>query len=132
VTPTGTSPEAAGSGLSTPVDSDVFASVSVRNGNASYEGQISFPGSDSSDEIYVKPVGFDSTVTSGTLSFFLSCSGEGKAKVNYKGGAVKSGSPGCGETWTVGVVTGSADSHITVRLDDRGELDWTLTVTSVD
>jgi hypothetical protein len=112
------------------IDSDVFTSVDVKNGDISHEGQISFPGSDASDEIYVKPVGFDSTVSSGNLIFSLSCSGEGKAKVNYKGGAVKSGSPGCGETWTVAVVTGSADSHITIRLDDSGEVNWTLSVTS--
>jgi hypothetical protein len=114
------------------IDSDVFTSVDVKNGDISHEGQISFPGSDASDEISIKPVGFDSTVTSGNLIFSLTCSGEGNAKVNYKGGAVKSGSPGCGETWTVSVVNGSPDSHITIRLDDSGEVSWTLSVTGGD
>ena len=121
-----------GSDPSIPVDSDVFTSASVKDGNASYEGKISFPGGDSSDEIYVKPVGFDSTVTSGNLSFTLTCAGRGKAKVNYKGGAVKSGSPGCGETWTVYVVNGSPDSHITIHLDDGGEVNWILSVTRAE
>jgi hypothetical protein len=111
------------------IDGDIFASVSIKGGNESFKGKISFPGNDSSDEIYVKPVGFDSTVTSGSLVFTLTCSGEGKVKVNYKGGAIKSGSPGCGETWTVSVITGSPDSHITIRLDDSGEVSWTLSVT---
>jgi hypothetical protein len=62
----------------------------------------------------------------------LTCSGKGNVKVNYKGGALKSGSPGCGESWTVAVETGSADSQITIRLDDRGEIDWTLTITGGD
>jgi hypothetical protein len=71
-------------------------------------------------------------VTSGSLVFKLTCAGEKKAKVNYKGSAVKSGSPGCGETWTVAVVSGSADSQISIRLDESGEVDWTLSVTSGD
>jgi hypothetical protein len=139
VTATGAGEEAAqptatslntGGGPTLPVDTDITASVSIKGGTATYEGSISFPGTDDSDEIYIKPVGFDSTATSGSLLFTLNCAGEGNAKVNYKGGAVTSGSPGCGEAWTVSVVTGSADSHITIRLDDRGEVDWTLSVTS--
>lgn len=119
-----------GNGPSISIDKDVLTSISVTDGNVTSEGQISFPGKDSSDEIYVKPVGFDSTVTSGSLIFTLTCSGRGKAKVNYKGGAIKSGSPGCGETWTVSVINGSPDSHLTIRLDDSGEIHWALTITS--
>ena len=117
-----------GSGL--PVTSDdITDNVSVKNGSASYEGQITFPGKDTSDEIYIKPVDFDSTKTSGNLNFTLTCSGRGKAKVNYKGGAITSGSPGCGETWTAYVIVGSPDSHITIHLDATGQIDWTLSVT---
>jgi hypothetical protein len=110
-------------------DGDIFDTVNIKDGNEAYEGKISFPEGDSSDEIQIKPVGFDSTVTSGSLVFTLTCSGEGNVKVNYRGGAIESGSSGCGESWTVAVVTGSADSQITIRLDDRGEIDWRLTVT---
>jgi hypothetical protein len=126
----GSSSGGAGGDSSLPVDSDVHSSVSVKNGNAFYEGHIAFPGSDASDEIYVKPVGFDTVKTSGSLIFTLTCSGRGNAKANYKGGAVKSGKPGCGETWTVSVINGSPDSHITVHLDDSGDINWSLTVTS--
>jgi hypothetical protein len=112
------------------IDIDIFTSVSIKDGNESYEGKISFPGGDTSDDIYVKPIGFDSEKTSGSLTFTLTCSGRGKAKVNYKGGKVESGSPGCGETWTVYVINGSPDSQITIRLDASGEVDWALTVTS--
>jgi hypothetical protein len=126
----GSSSGGAGGDSSLPGDDDVNASVSVKNGNESYEGHIAFPGSDTSDEIYIKPVDFDSVKTSGNLVFTLTCSGRGKAKVNYKGGAVTNGKPGCGETWTVSVINGSPDSHITVHLDDSGDINWTLTVTS--
>jgi hypothetical protein len=126
----GSSTEVAGGDASLPGGSDIHASVSVKNGNGSYEGHITFPGSDTSDEIYIKPVGFDAVKTSGNLIFTLTCSGRGKAKVNYKGGAVTTGEPGCGETWTVSVINGSPDSHITVHLDNSGDINWTLTVTS--
>ncbi len=126
----GSSTGVAGGDSSLPGVDDVNASVSVKNGNEFYEGHIAFPGSDTSDEIYIKPVGFDSVKTSGNLVFTLTCSGRGKAKVNYKGGAVTTGEPGCGETWTVSVINGSPDSHITVHLDDSGDINWTLTVTS--
>ena len=125
----GNSSEPAGSGSSVNSDGDVTASVSIKNGSATYNGQITFPGKDTSDEIYIKPVDFDSTKTSGNLNFTLTCSGRGKAKVNYKGGAITSGSPGCGETWTAYVIVGSPDSHITIHLDATGQIDWTLSVT---
>jgi hypothetical protein len=128
-TATSSSPGDEGGEPTISVDGDIFASVSVKDAHESYKGKISFPGNDNSNEIYVKPVGFDNTVTSGSLVFTLTCSGEGKVKVNYKGGAIKSGSPGCGGTWTVSVITGSPDSHITIRLDDSGEVSWTLSVT---
>ena len=99
------------------------------DGDASFDGEISYPGDDSSDEITVKPVGFDSTITSGYLVFSLTCSGRGKAKVNYKGGSVESGLPGCGETWKIYVENNSPDSHITIRLDANGEVTWSLSVT---
>jgi hypothetical protein len=140
-TPSSSSPESgtpessggSGSGggvTTTSPEGDIFTSVSVKNGNASFEGNIVFPGSDASDNIYVKPVDFDSTKTEGKLVFTLNCSGRGKAKVNYKGGAVRVGIPGCGETWTVSVIDGSPDSQITLHLDATGDVDWTLTVTS--
>ena len=63
------------------------------------------------------------------LSFTLTCTGRGKAKVNYKGGIIPSGSPGCGETWAICVIHGSPDSQITIHLDASGDVDWTLAVT---
>ena len=112
------------------VNSDIFGSVSIKNGNETYTGKVTFPGNDTSDDIYVKPVDFDSEKTSGHLVFTLTCSGRGKAKVNYKGGKVSNGSPGCGETWTIDVINGSPDSQITIHLDATGDIDWSLTVTS--
>jgi hypothetical protein len=111
---------------------DVITSVSIKNGEASFEGRVAFPGSETetSDNITVKPTGFDSATTSGHLNFSLTCSGRGKAKVNYKGGKVDSGSPGCGETWTVYVINGSPDSHIKIRLDASGDVNWSLSITS--
>ncbi|MBN1451250.1 MAG: hypothetical protein JW963_09565 [Anaerolineales bacterium] len=129
----GGTPEVDSTPVSNPaslIDNDIFTSVSVKNGNETYEGKISFPGNDTSDEIYVKPIDFDSEKTNGNLIFTLTCSGRGKAKVNYKGGAVRSGAPGCGETWSVFVINGSPDSQISIRLDASGEVDWSLTVTS--
>lgn len=105
-------------------------SVSIKNGNKTYEGNISFPGSNTNDEITIKPIDFDSTKTSGQLVFTLTCSGRGKAKVNYKGGAVRSGAPGCGETWAIYVINGSPDSHISIRLDASGDVNWMLSVVS--
>jgi hypothetical protein len=111
---------------------DVITSVSIKNGEASFDGSVAFPGSETetSDNITVKPIGFDSATTSGHLNFSLACSGRGKAKVNYKGGMVDSGSPGCGETWTVYVINGSPDSHIKIRLDASGDVNWSLSITS--
>ena len=112
------------------IDTDIFTSVSIKNGNESYDGKIAFPGTDTSDEIHVKPIDFDNTEASGNLTFTLNCSGRGKAKVNYKGGMVESGVPGCGETWTIYVINGSPDSQISIRLDASGEIDWSLSITS--
>jgi hypothetical protein len=81
------------------------------------------------DDITVKPVDFDDATTSGYLNFSLTCSGRGKAKVNYKGGLVDSGSPGCGESWKVYVINGSPNSHINIRLDASGDVNWSLSVT---
>lgn len=116
--------------LSTTGDNDIRASLSIKNANETYEGNISFPGNDTSDNITIKPIDFDDTKTSGQLIFTLACSGQGKAKVNYKGGAVRSGVPGCGETWTVDVTNGSPDSHILIRLDASGDVNWSLSVTN--
>ena len=111
-------------------DNAIRDSVSIKNGNKTYEGNISFPGNNTNDDVTIKPIDFDNTKTSGQLVFTLTCSGRGKAKVNYKGGAVRSGAPGCGETWTVYVINGSPDSHISIRLDASGDVDWTLSVVS--
>lgn len=109
---------------------DIIASVSIKNGNVSFEGEVSYPGNDSDDNVSIKPVDFDNTKTSGYLIFTLTCSGQGTAKVNYKGGLVESGSPGCGETWRVYVINGSPDSHISIRLDANGKVNWSLSITS--
>jgi hypothetical protein len=130
IAPTSSSPSDGGDAFTITAEGDIHSNVSIKNGNASFEGKIAFPGDNTSDDIYVKPVGFDSEKTSGSLIFSLTCSGRGKAKVNYKGGAVRSGSPGCGETWTIAVINGSPDSQITLHLDASGEIDWSLTVTS--
>ena len=124
------SSETGGSDLSITESNDIRTSISIKNGNETYEGNVSFPGNNTSDTITIKPVDFDDTKTSGQLVFSLACSGQGKAKVNYKGGAVRSGAPGCGETWTVQVVNGSPDSHISIRLDANGDVNWSLSVVS--
>jgi hypothetical protein len=120
----------AGAETTTSPDGTIFSSVSVKDGSASYEGHITFPNIKTSTDIYVKPVGFDEVKTSGSLVFSLTCSGQGKAKVNYKGGKIVSGSPGCGESWTIYVINGSPDSQITLHLDAKGDIDWSMTVTS--
>ena len=122
--------ETTGGDVSTTIEGDVLASVSIKNGNASFDGHITYPGDNTSDEITIKPVDFDNEKTSGSLIFTMDCSGRGKAKINYKGGAVTKGSPGCGETWTITLINGSPDSHILIRLDASGDINWSLTVTS--
>ena len=123
-------PEGSTSGLDpNALTDDIFTSVSIKNGKESYEGKIAFPGTDTSDEIQVKPTDLDGEGASGNLTFSLNCSGRGKAKVGYKGGMVVSGTPGCGETWTIYVINGSPDSQISLRLDATGAIDWSLTVT---
>ena len=108
---------------------DILTSVSIKGGNASFDGNVTYPGNASTNNITVKPIGLDSATTSGYLNFTLACSGRGKAKINYKGGAVKKGTPGCGETWSAYIINGSPDSHIEIRLDASGDIDWSLTVT---
>ena len=128
--PEGENPDENGESITISTDGSVVSSVSVKDGEASFEGSISFPGDNTSDDITVRPVGFDSTKTSGYLVFNLSCSGQGKAKVDYKGGKVESGSPGCGESWKIYVINGSPNSLINIRLDANGEVTWSLTVTA--
>jgi len=123
-------PDSAEENFSITSEGIILASVSIKDGNESFEGHIAYPSDNTNDELSIKPIGFDSEKTSGSLIFKLDCSGRGKAKINYKGGAVTSGSPGCGETWTIAVINGSPDSHILIRLDASGDIDWTLTVTS--
>jgi hypothetical protein len=106
--------------------------ISIKKGNKTYEGNVSFPGSNTNDDITIKPTDFDNSESSGQLVFTLTCSGRGRAKINYKGGAVRDGAPGCGETWTVQIINGSPDSHISIRLDASGDIDWTLSVVSGD
>jgi hypothetical protein len=125
----GSSPGVAGGDTVVSPTGDIFTSVSIKDGNTSFEGNIAFPGINTSDDIDVKPVGFASAEDTGSLVFTLECNGRGKAKVNYKGGAVRSGSPGCGETWTVFVINGSPDSQIKLHLDATGNVDWKMTVT---
>jgi hypothetical protein len=116
---------------STTEEGNIKASVSIKNGEASFEGRVTFPGSETEtmDDITVKPIDFDNTTSSGHLNFSLTCSGQGRAKVNYKGGLVDSGAPGCGESWKVYVINGSPDSHINIRLDASGDINWSLSVT---
>lgn len=125
----GSSSETEEEGSSTLVDADLRDSVSIKNGNKSYEGNISFPGSATSVAITIKPIDFDNAQSSGKLVFTLTCSGRGRAKVNYKGAAIREGVPGCDETWTAHVSDSSPDSHISIRLDASGDVDWTLHVT---
>lgn len=128
--PEGENPDGNGEGIDVSTDGTVASSVSVVDGEASFDGRISFSGDNSSDDITVRPVGFDSSKTSGYLVFDLSCSGQGNAKVNYKGGKIESGTPRCGESWKVYVIDGSPNSHINIRLDANGEVNWSLTVTA--
>jgi uncharacterized membrane protein len=128
--PEGENQDGNGESISISTDGSVVSSVSVKDGEASFEGSIAFPGNNTSDDITVRPVGFDSAKTSGYLVFNLSCSGQGKAKVNYKGGKIESGSPGCGESWKIYVINGSPNSLINIRLDANGEVTWSLTVTA--
>lgn len=116
-----------GGGSSAPGDSDITASVSIKNGNATFHGEVSYPNGDTTDNVYIKPSGFDSVKTSGNLIFTLTCSG-GTAKVNYNGGSVKNGSPGCNKTWTVFVTNVSADSRVKIYLDSSGHVNWNLVV----
>ena len=122
--------ESAGENFSITSEGIILANVSIKNGNESFEGHIAYPSDNTNDELSIKPIDFDSEKTSGSLIFTMDCSGRGKAKINYKGGAVTDGSPGCGETWTIAVINGSPDSHILIRLDASGDINWTLTVTS--
>jgi len=128
--PEGESSDVIGESVSISPDGTIRSSVSVKDGDASFDGSISFPGNHTSDDIAVKPIGFDSTEDSGYLIFNLSCSGQGNAKVNYKGGKIENGSPACGESWKIYVINGSPDSHINIRLDANGEVNWALTVTA--
>ena len=125
-----TSADSGETGTTTSADGNIFSSVSIKNGDTSIDGHVAYPGINASVEIFVKPIGFDNVKTSGNLIFTMTCSGQGKAKVNYKGGIIKSGSPGCGETWTIYVINGSPDSQITIHLDANGDINWTLSVTS--
>ena len=117
-------------GITISPDGTIRSNVSIKDGEASFDGTISFPGDHTSDEVTVKPIGFDSAKSDGYLVFNLSCSGQGKAKVNYKGGKVESGSPACGESWKIYVINGSPNSLINIRLDANGEVTWSLTVTA--
>jgi len=117
-----------GGGGSAPSDSNINASVSIKNGSASYSGEISYPGGDTTDQIYIKPTGFDSVKTAGNLIFSLTCSG-GTAKVTYNGGSIKNGSPGCNKTWTVFFTNDSANGNLKIYLDTNGYVNWTLVIT---
>ena len=117
------------SGSSASSDKDISTSVSIKNGSATYSGEISYPNGDDTDNIYVKPTGFDSVKTSGNLIFTLTCSG-GNAKVKYNGGSVKSGSPGCNKTWTVFFTNDSANGNLKIYLDNPGYVNWTLVISA--
>jgi hypothetical protein len=116
-----------GGGGGAPSDKDISTSVSVKNGSASYSGEISYPNGDTEDKVTVKPTGFDSIKTSGNLIFTLTCSG-GNAKVKYTGGSVTNGSPGCNKTWTVFVTNVSASSTVRIYLDSNGSVNWNLVI----
>jgi hypothetical protein len=123
----GGSSSSSGGGSSASSDKDISTSVSIKNGSATYNGEISYPDGDSTDNVYVKPTGFDSVKTSGNLIFTLTCSG-GNAKVKYNGGSVKSGSPGCNKTWTVFFTNDSANGNLKIYLDSPGNVNWTLVI----
>jgi uncharacterized protein YraI len=116
-----------GAGGSAPSDKDIKASVSIKNGSDTQNSEISYPDGDTTDRVTITPTGFDSNKTSGNLIFTLTCSG-GTAKVNYNGGSVKSGSPGCNKTWTVFVTNDSSYSNLKIYLDSPGYVNWTLIV----
>ena len=116
-----------GGGSSAPGDSDISVNVSIKNGSESRTGEISYPNGDTTDNVYVKPTGFDSVKTSGNLIFTLTCSG-GTSKVQYIGGSVKSGFPGCNKSWTVLFTNDSGNGNLKIYLDSAGYVNWTLIV----
>ena len=117
-----------GSSSGAPSDSDIKVDVSVKNGSTSQSGEVSYPDGDTTDNVFVKPVGFDSVTTSGYLTFTLTCSG-GTAKVKYTGGSIDSGTAGCNQTWKAFVTNVSADSRVQVYMDSNGSVNWILVVT---
>jgi hypothetical protein len=108
-------------------DENISTSVSIKNGSASYDSEVSYPDGDTTDRVSIKPTGFDSVKTSGNLIFTLTCSG-GNAKVNYNGGSVKSGSPGCNKTWTVFFTNVSSNGNLKIYLDSPGYVNWSLVI----
>jgi hypothetical protein len=118
-----------GGSTSAASDKDISTSVSIKNGSATYNGEVSYPDDDSADTVYIRPTGFDSVKTSGNLIFTLTCSG-GTDKVKYNGGSVKSGSPGCNKTWIVFFTNDSSNGNLQIYLDSPGYVNWTLVITA--
>jgi len=118
-----------GGGQSAPADNDDKVTVSVKGDNKSLNGSVSYPSGDSADAIFVTVGGFDSVKTSGNVTYSLTCSG-GNPKVTSVGGAVKNGSPGCNQTWTVFYTNESSKETIKIKLDSNGYVNWTLVISA--
>ncbi|MEW6094064.1 MAG: hypothetical protein AB1531_08880 [Chloroflexota bacterium] len=140
VVPTSTPPgptltiESGGGGAQTaPADSDIVASLNIKNDNQTFNGVISYPDGDTYDRIFINVTGFDSVTTSGNVTLTAVCTGTGVGNVKVTSvGNTTSGTPACNSTWVN--FSGNDSNQITVRfyLDSGGDayVNWTLVVSA--
>lgn len=124
----GTSPTAttSGGGANAPSDSDINVEVNVKNDNKFLSGEISYPGGDHSDRVYVRVVGFDSGTSSGYLNYSLSCTGTGAGAVKVSGGGA------CNDGWSKIYYYDNYNDTIQIYLDSGGSafVNWTLVISA--
>lgn len=128
----GSSGSGGSGGGGAPSDSDITTDINIKNDAKSFNGVISYPNGDSTDRVYVRAVGFDSTKHSGNIIFSLTCSGDGVANVKVQDvGNTTSGSPGCNKTWTN--FFGNDSDRDTIKIyfnSGSGNVNWTLVISA--
>ncbi len=126
--PTSPAPTAdgGGGGQTAPADEHFSTELNIKNDVQTFQGVISYPEGDSLDQVFIKIDGFDGVVTSGEVSFTLTCSGEGVGNAKVFGGGT------CNDTWTEFVTNDSDQETIRVYLDSGGYayVSWTLIVSA--
>jgi len=120
-------------GNGAPSDSNIVVEIDISNEDdqATIGDEISSPEGDTSDQIFIRIVGFSGNVDSGNLRLTLTCSGEGVDDVEVSTSLPRTnGSSRCGRDWEHHVTVDDDGIAVVISLPSgvSANVSWSLTV----